>query len=169
MRSLSAYTENDLIVGLFTTREKATNARTEYITRILETGDNKREQCYMTVDLEKDLLRLMIYSAEEEEEETREYKSDDLVYFLFEVSEGFGQVCNGLVTFSNFKEDIIEYAKDLKEGELEDEWPSYYQIEQIKLDQIRYENSEREDVHLPDDEEEEEKVNDSSLFIRPSP
>jgi len=165
MRSLSAYTENDLIVGLFTTREKATNARTEYITRILETGDNKREQCYMTVDLEKDLLRLMIYSAEEEEEETREYKSDDLVYFLFDVAEGFGQVSNALITFSNLKQDVVEYAKDLKEEASEDEWPSYYQIEQIKLDQIRYENSEREDVHLPDDEEEEEKVNDSSLVI----
>lgn len=54
-RHLSAYTDDDLILGVFRTEEKAMAARRIYIETIERDGDPHARQGYMTVDLQEDV------------------------------------------------------------------------------------------------------------------
>jgi hypothetical protein len=55
IRYLSPYTEADLILGVFTDKNKAEEARSVYIAKTLE-YDKHCDQGYMDVDLEKDVV-----------------------------------------------------------------------------------------------------------------
>lgn len=138
LRNCSAYTEPDILLGVYTTREQAEKDRLEYIETLKHRGDQHQRQGYMQVDLEVDVVIQEAHTGR---------KCDDGVetqcYCVFSYSEIMGQVARMLEYIAKSEESAIQNAIRLHKAELDDElgMECEWLYEIIEVNKLRYENS----------------------------
>ena len=166
MRKLSAYTDDDIILGVFTTNSKALAAKQLYIQTVTRDGDPHKRQGYMTVNLKEDVritnnspkevsiplaqlepilildTALGSYLIHDLLRIIAEYMAID-VTILVKMTNGFGQ--NYAV-----KIELVfgrEAARNLvSEDEATSEpmgYPEWWEQEDVMIDQLKFENHRR--------------------------
>ena len=170
IRHLSAYTEDDIILGVFTTQEKAQLAKKEYIHSLEANGDPHKNQGYMTVNLKKDIMiesRDIVIESKDEKGDGWSVKKckckcqnkevcghkcclsswsatqnlPSVIFILATFSEGFGQKCMGDLKIFAHSDNLLLYAKE-KEKEIDrSSWPTYFERDQVQINTLRHENN----------------------------
>lgn len=103
LRQCSAYSFNDIILGLYKSEKKAINAKKQYISEV-SAHDDYANQAYHTVDLETDVVI---------EQVNVHLTGEKQVYILIEHDEGFGQVITKPIFFHNSFEAVKDKCKEL--------------------------------------------------------
>lgn len=137
IRELSAYTAPDQLLGIFTTAERAAQARDEYLADVAR-DDPWREQAYRhNVDPASDLRIAPV-------EDRRGGLDGDTVYALAEFEEAFGQIC---AVFSAVFDDLAQAeAAGAALEQREHSCVYYTQIASVPLDGCRWR------IESPDDD-----------------
>jgi hypothetical protein len=135
VRTCSIYTDDDIMMGVFSTYDLAQTAKREYICELERNGDPHKDQGYMDVCLEKDIHITKIEVIHGEKD-----PSSNVVYILQEQSEGFGQVCRKIKRISWCLVDIVNKVKNYPAPE-EETFPSCYLYNALEIDHLYFENS----------------------------
>lgn len=137
-RTCSAYTEPDIVVGVFRQRVQAKKARKAYIQMLHDKGDPHKEQGYMKVNLWRDvrIRRVPWYRKSSGVHRT----SGDPVYLFIEVSELFGQIVSRCCAAFDSMDDLLEMGRTASQRLQEDPFPSYCMFDSLQLGDIRYDN-----------------------------
>ena len=131
IRTISSYTNADLLLGVFTTGEDVRLEKQKYIGRIRANPDSDRwkNQAYRPdFDLEKDLY---IVSSSKIEVQLDDAIPKE-VYVVSRMLEAFGQVHRELVGLYQYKTTAEEKA-DLIDNELDTVSPQYGLVEKAKV------------------------------------
>jgi len=137
IREISAYTAPDQLLGLFSTAERAAQARDEYLADVAR-HDPWREQAYHhNVDPALDLRTVPV-------EDRRRDRGGDTVYALAEFEEAFGQI---YVVFSAVFDDLAQAeAAGAALEQREHSCVYYTQVATVPLDGYRWR------IESPDDD-----------------
>ncbi|XWV25012.1 hypothetical protein QJ856_gp0766 [Tupanvirus deep ocean] len=130
-RMCSAYSFDDIIIGIYDNENLAKKAKVKYID-FTSKCDPFKNQAYHDVNLEEDI-------------EIQEIKVDltndhDFCYILIERAEGFGQVSNHYVYFSTSFKKLNEQGIKFIKNKEKDSWPSYLMWDMVKFNDVRYKN-----------------------------
>jgi len=128
---------SNVIVGIFSTEAKADLAKQEYTKRIEEKGD---EDGYIS----NRLFDMVFFNTEYNIEEEKEYKSGELIYMILNIYHRRDLIITLPQFFSASKRIAIEWAKKESTEEKKKSPFSYFEIERVEIDHIRYMNTERE-------------------------
>ena len=132
IRECSFYTENNIVLGCFTSIELALSSKQLYISHMHDHGDPHSVQGYFDVCLENDV-----------EATPLDYQIEPCtaVYLLYEQSEGFGQVFRELKHASSSLKETIKIAEATPidaEG-----FPTHLVYTELVVDSLRFENDDR--------------------------
>ena len=147
-RSCSAYTEPDLILGIFDKEDLAEKAKEQYKTVINQElqFDFHQFQGYQKVNLEKDLyvckLNPDIISIQEINNNNNNNYSNDHLFLLLATCDGFGQIIQGIKFITNNMQKLISKAQIYDEEEKDEEYIAYFLYDFVKLNKLRFENVE---------------------------
>ena len=129
-RCCSPYTEDDIILGVFTTEENAMHAKDTYISHLTKNGDSHQIQAYMTINLNVDVMI--------DEFKDTDFDSGKRIHLLFLTSEGFGQGFRTIEYMTSDRDELEEYKKlHPLEGGM---FPEYYEQDMVIVDRLRFEN-----------------------------
>ena len=131
-RECSFYTENNIVLGCFTSIELALSSKQLYISKIQEHGDPHSRQAYFSVCLENDVDAIPLEF---------QIESCTTVYLLYEESEGFGQVFRDLKHASSSLEETVKIAKATPIDT--DGFPTHLMYTELVVDSLRFENDDR--------------------------
>ena len=133
IRECSFYTENNIVLGCFTSMELALSSKQLYISQIQENGDPHSKQAYVNVCLNNDVEAILLdYPIE----------PCKTVYLLYEHSEGFGQVFRDLKHASSSLEEIIKIAKTMSIDALG--FPTHLVYTELVVNSLRLENDDHQ-------------------------
>ncbi len=88
-RHMSPYTSKDLYLGVYSTKQNASSAAAQYRADIVAAGGPEQDQCYMTVDLKKDVEIIPFETGFDIEADAA---SEYIVHLLFDVGDCMGQI-----------------------------------------------------------------------------
>ena len=131
IRKCSFYTENDIVLGCFTSMELALSAKQLYIAHIRDpnNGDPHSKQGYFSVNLENNVTAIPLgYSVD----------TCTTVYLLYEESEGFGQIFRELKHANSSLNETIKIAKAIPIDT--DGFPTHLVYTELVIDHLRFEN-----------------------------
>lgn len=129
MRKISAYTGDDLLLGVFRTLEEAERGRREYLSSVVHgTSDPWAEQAYHEVSDEDvvilpSLLRLDLA------------ESADRVFVVSSYSEGFGQVSRSFEAIAGSNEAARDHVAALTAKD-EGEFPYWCGIDEVLVGEL---------------------------------
>lgn len=133
IRRCSAYSFPDIIIGIFDDSNLAAKAKQHYIEQT-EQNDMYAVQAYHTVNLETDVEIIPINV-----DISLNY---DYIYFLVKMADFMGQTDNKPIyfstTFSKLKDKYL--IKDSKIKSKEIGWPTWFEWDFVKLNEIRHVN-----------------------------
>lgn len=167
LRKLSAYSEDDIILGVFTSTENAQSAKLTYITSVRKNGDPHKDQGYMDVDLDDDIYVLDPQEIDEKcFQISEEWKVSECrckcknkkacghkccisyyntkngeptnVIVATHHMEGFGQVCMCDIKIFAEHSHMLLYIKSKCK---EEKWPNYWKQDTLIINKLRYENN----------------------------
>jgi hypothetical protein len=133
IRSMSMYTECDLIIGIFLDEKSAIKAVEDYKSQLIASGDTHASQGYMTVKLDHDIV---IDNIDQSRVAVSEYKFGDKVYVEFSVLDGFGQINHGIAYVTPNLFDL----KHREDNRVEEDH-CYETYDEIIIGSIRYDNT----------------------------
>jgi hypothetical protein len=125
-RDISSYTSHDVLLGCFSSREKAQTAREEYI-KLYQTNredDPWKEQGYKNVDLEKDVVII------DDLPEFQIQPSDEEVFIVSSFAEGFGQIIRTIHNICGSLELAEKKSKEIEKN-FDGSLPEYCQIQKV--------------------------------------
>lgn len=136
-RYVSEYTAYDMLLGCFTTRNKAQYARKEYMLqfKLGKKQDPWKNQAFHEVDLSHDVIIVDDLPVVDVAESNKE------VYIISYFSEGFGQTIRVFYSICGTRESTQEKSHECNR-KLFTQFPHHLQVDKIKLGQL-----------LPDDEQ----------------
>ena len=135
IRKCSFYTENDIVLGCFTSMELALSAKQLYIAHIRDpnNGDPHSKQGYFSVNLENNVTAIPLGYNQSIDNCTT-------VYLLYEESEGFGQIFRELKHANSSLEETIKIASALAIPMDTDGFPTHLVYTELVIDSLRFEN-----------------------------
>jgi hypothetical protein len=130
-REISPYTSQDLILGCFHSREKAEDARTQYISAYRDNlkSDPWENQGYQVVDLGKNvcivdnILEIQIQPTNKK------------VFVVSSFSEGFGQIIRTIHSICS-SQSLAEKETQKIEKSFDNKFPEYCQIQRVAVDKL---------------------------------
>jgi len=130
-RDISHYTFPDILLGCFTSLEKAKNARKEYLAQyqLGKKVDPWKEQGYKTVDLDKDVEIMNDLPV------INFHDTDSAIFVVNSYSEGFGQVIRKFFALCSTQETAQEKLTKVQKESLDD-FPEFFKAEEIFLDKL---------------------------------
>ncbi|MEM8858823.1 MAG: hypothetical protein AAGD96_10910 [Chloroflexota bacterium] len=134
LRTISSYTNADLLLGVFSTEENAQLIKQQYINRIKADpkSDRWRDQGYRPdFDLEEDLY---IVPSSEIEAQIDDL-NPELVYVVSRMKEAYGQVDRELIGLYQNKTQA-DLQVNLIDNDPEPTFPQYSLVEQVKVGQL---------------------------------
>lgn len=137
IRKISAYTNADIIIGIFSTLENANNAKEKYITQC-KISDKWAEQSYKNVDLQTDILIEDI-----NQKIPFEYsKSTKIIYVVSKFVEGFGQIIRFVDSFWEMAQNANEYC-EIKNEAPEEDYEGEFICEKIEINKVYFDELQR--------------------------
>ncbi|XWV26264.1 hypothetical protein QJ857_gp0811 [Tupanvirus soda lake] len=131
VRRCSAYSYDDIIIGIYNDIKIANKAKEKYID-FSSKCDPFKNQAYHNVNLEED-----VEIVEIELDLTNDHT---FCYVLIDRAEGFGQVCNNYIYFSTSFKKINEVGIKFVNDKEKNSWPSYLMWDMVKMNDMRYKN-----------------------------
>ena len=129
-RFISAYTGEDLLLGIFSSEEKLNKAKSDYI-ESCQREDTWGIQGYHEVNLEKDVNHAEIESYLDQE------KSMESVFVLSNHLDGMGQVSRHFLFMSNIKMEVENRKKLFEEEDKKTrEFTDGYKIVKVEVDKL---------------------------------
>lgn len=128
-RTISAHTGPDLFLGLFTDRERAEEARRDYL-RSIAAHDRWREQAYRTVDPDADVQIREIGKDATDGPSQR-------VYLVTAHIEAMGQITRRPLAIFSSRELADRFAEALEAGDWRDPGtPNWCDVDEIEVDTL---------------------------------
>lgn len=128
IRLISAYSGADILLGIFSTKEKANSVRNDYIAA-LQSGSREdpwREQAYKEDMLCEDDLILMDLSGMTD----KNSKPTDTVFVVSAYSEGFGQIMREIKSIVQTRLEAVRAVKN----HVDDGFVSYSLFQEAVVD-----------------------------------
>ena len=130
IRKISAYTGNDIVLGIFTEEQKAKNVLTEYRNNYLQFPelDPWKEQAYITEHLSMEQFKISVIESNN--------ISHEIVYLVTKHEEGFGQIISEIDSLHTDKELAKKYCDEADEREEDSSFPTYFTYQKIIIDEL---------------------------------
>lgn len=127
-REISPYNSQDLLLGCFHSREKAEDARMEYISVYRDNlkSDPWEKQGYQVVDLEKDVCIV------DNILEIKILPTSKKVFVVSSFSEGFGQIIRTIHSICGLQ-SLAEKESQKIEKSFDNKFPEYCQIQKVAV------------------------------------
>jgi hypothetical protein len=130
LRKISPYTFPDIVLGCFTSIERANDVRSEYLA-LYKSGtkiDPWKEQGFKNVNLDEDVQIINLYLP-------TFYRLVSSVFLVSSYSEGFGQVRREIVDLCLTRISANRKAEKLKLN-AKVGFPETFRVEEIQLNQL---------------------------------
>ena len=128
-RIISQYDGPNFFLGIFTTEERAFNAREEYLKR-MALHDPWAIQAYRTVNLNSDVQLITI------EDRRNQSNESQVVFLVTAYFEGMGQVRREFLAVFSERIPAMEFATRAEEGPFESA-PNWCDVDEVILDAPR--------------------------------
>ena len=133
IRKVSPYTDTDLLLGVFATREAAETAANIYREAVIGSDtDPLKDQAYHSVSEEDVVILCNIPIAGEAAIQTEN------VWVVSSYSEGFGQTLREFVGISLNESDAIELARSIDAKSEGPGFPAYCAVDSIPMGELQY-------------------------------
>jgi len=146
IRKCSSYSFSDLVIGIFGSQERASEAKKKYI-KIARKSDPFSEQAYWEVDLNKDVeivnIKVDVVNSLGHILCTSPPSNGKHIYFLVRTSEGLGQENKKQIYFSASFLSIKEMHDNIKDKKHDCGWNSWLEYDSVELNKVRFENNVR--------------------------
>lgn len=140
MRTISAYTFIDIILGIFTTLEDAEKAKTQYMT-YRKDHDPWRHQAYRESSLDDDLHITAMDG---------DFQNEKIVFEISQYLESFGQIARALKAITPTQTEAIAYIQQLEA--VEHDFPQFVEIDYLKIGTLHSDLSEDQPISYPRNE-----------------